>query len=490
MGGMTLDDLEASLASPVINTPPSMHRPGTTVSRGLGLLRGNRAGAGAGDGATPPSLGLADLLAKADETTSFGGDDEKGLLFRQGADGVAVGTDGEEVPRPSAVVTSLPMSSTMPINSLSGGGELDDEKAESVLDPVMRAGTQSVKEMSSEESPKKPIAAGTAASTDDEAKARRRAIDAEQSGESMTLDREGWDGGSGIFEGGRGRISSSPFRAENSGVRSSIDQSKHSCLSLYGRLPETANDEDETPGRVRLTSEALAKVARVSPPFGSVESPSGAVPDENGRHATFGKSADSSGSAPEFLRSGTVPPPFTMSPLVPARSGRRPQVKEAVRRAAIRPVKEEKKTQAETGGLPRPRMAPARKKLSNCRNCGADTRIPPPDLANGSRAQCWLCGKEVTCSRQTRRCQSAASSCVSASRYFSVKLVSSCSVSGVVVSTPKTIHESINKEWKELVRECSKLVGARCRNQSADLTSFLGVYFLSQASQSSVYWDE
>lgn len=33
---------------------------------------------------------------------------------------------------------------------MSGGGELDDEKAESVSDPVMRAGTQSVKEMSSE----------------------------------------------------------------------------------------------------------------------------------------------------------------------------------------------------------------------------------------------------------------------------------------------------------------------------------------------------
>ncbi|CAM9513581.1 unnamed protein product [Ectocarpus sp. 13 AM-2016] len=345
MGGTTLDDLEASLASPVINTPPSMHRSGTTVSRGLGLLRGNRAAAGAGVGATPPSLGLADLLAKADETTSFDGDYEEGLLFRQGPDGVAVGTDGGEVPRPSAAVTSLPMSSTMPTNPLSGGGELDDEKAESVSDPViMRAGTQSVREMSSEVGPKKPIAAGTAASTDDEAKARRRAIDAGQSGESMTLDRESWDVGSGILEGGRGRISSSPFRADNSGVRSSIDQSKHSCLSLCGRLPETANDEDGTPGRARLTSEALAKIARVSPPFGSVESPSGAVPDENGRHATFGKSADSSGGAPEFLRSGTVPPPFTMSPLVPARSGRRPQVKEAVRRAAIRPVKEEKKT--------------------------------------------------------------------------------------------------------------------------------------------------
>ncbi|CAN0525793.1 unnamed protein product, partial [Ectocarpus sp. 12 AP-2014] len=399
-----------------------MHRPGTTVSRGLGLLPGNRAGAGAGVGATPPSVGLADVLAKADETV--GGEHEKGLLFRQ-------------------------------------------------------------------ESPEKLLAASIAASIDDdEAKARCRAIDAGQSGESMTLDREGWDVGSGIFEGGRGRISSSPFRAENSGVRSSIDQSKHSCLSLCGRLPETANDEDEAPGRARLTSEALAKIGPVSPPFGSVESPSGAVPDENGRHATFGKSADSFGSAPEFLRSGTVPPPFTMSPLVPARSGRRPQVKEAVRRAAIRPVKEEKITQAETGGLPRPRMAPTRKKLSNCRNCGADTRIPPPDLTNGSRAQCWLCGKEVTCSRQTRRCQSAASSCVSASRYFSVKLVFACSVSGVVMSTPKTIHASINKEWEELVRECSKLVGARCRNQSADLTSFLGVYFLSQASQSSVYWDE
>ncbi|CAM9506344.1 unnamed protein product [Ectocarpus sp. 8 AP-2014] len=445
MGGMTLDDLEASLGSPVINTPPSMFRPGTTaVSRGLGLLRGNRAGAGAGVGATPPSSGLADLLAKADE--ALGGDHENGLLFRQrfGSDAVAVGIGGGEVPRPSAALTSLPMSGTMPTNSLTGGGELDDEKAESVPDPVVRAGTQSVKEMSSEESPKKPIAAGTAASTDDEAKARRGASDAGQSEEPMTLDREDWDVGSGIFAGGRGRISSSSFRAESSGVRSSIDQSKHSCLSLCGRLPETANDEDETPGRPRLTSGALAEIGLMSPqspPFGPVESPSGAVPDENGRHATFGKSADSPGGAPEFLRSETVPPPVTMSPLVPARSGRRPQVKEAVRRAAIRPLKEEKKTQAETGGLPRPRMAPARKKLSYCRNCGADTRIPPPDLANGSRAQCWLCGKEVTCSRQTRRCQSAASSCVSASKYFSVKLVSSCSVSGVVVSTPKTTCE-------------------------------------------------
>lgn len=96
----------------------------------------------------------------------------------------------------------------------------------------------------------------------------------------------------------------------------------------------------------------------------------------------------------------------------------------------------------------------------------------------------------VSCNHQTRRCQSAAFSCVAASKYFSVKLVSACSVSGVVVSTPKTIHSSIKTEWEELVRECSKLVGARCGNQSADLTSFLGVYFLSQASQSSVYWDE
>ncbi|CAM9353728.1 unnamed protein product, partial [Ectocarpus sp. 13 AM-2016] len=33
MGGMTLDEVEASLASPVITTPPSMVRPGTAVSR-------------------------------------------------------------------------------------------------------------------------------------------------------------------------------------------------------------------------------------------------------------------------------------------------------------------------------------------------------------------------------------------------------------------------------------------------------------------------
>lgn len=94
------------------------------------------------------------------------------------------------------------------------------------------------------------------------------------------------------------------------------------------------------------------------------------------------------------------------------------------------------------------------------------------------------------CSPQTRRCQSAASSVLSASRYLTVKLVSACSVSGVVVSTPKTIHASIRKEWEELVRECSKLVGTRSRNQSADLSSSLGVYFLSQASQSYSYWDE
>ncbi|CAM9622447.1 unnamed protein product [Ectocarpus sp. 6 AP-2014] len=403
MGGMTHDDLEASLSSPVINSPPRMFRPGiTAVSRGLGLLRGNRGGAGAGVGATPPSSGPAYLLAKADKT--FGGDREKGLLFRQGPNSVAVGIDGGEVPRSSTAVTSLPMSSTIPTNPLSGGGKPDDEKEESAPDPVMSAGTQSVKETSSEESPKKPIAAGTAARTDDEAKARRGASDAGQLEESMTLDREDWDVGSGIFEGGRGRISSSSFRAKNSGVRSSIGQSKHSCLSLYERLRETANEEAETRpetlGRGRLTAGALAKIGPVSPPFGSVESPSGAVPDQNGRHATFGKSADSSGSAPEFLRSGgTVAPPAMMSSLVPARSERRPQVKEALRSAAIWPGKEENKTQVETGGLPRPRMAPARKNLSNCRNCGADTRIPPPDVANGSRAQCWLCGKEVTCSR-------------------------------------------------------------------------------------------
>ncbi|CAM9270594.1 unnamed protein product, partial [Ectocarpus sp. 12 AP-2014] len=325
-------------------------------------------------------------------------------------------------------------------------------------------------------SPKKPKDAGTAASTDDEAKARRSESDAGQPGESMSLEPENWDFGSRIFDARRGRISSLSFVAEKSGVRSSIDHSKHSRFSLYGRLPEAAKDENGTPDRGRLTSGALAKIGPVSSRFRSVESPSGAVPDES----ASGKSPDSSDNAPEILPSGTIPPPVTKSP----------QVKEAVRSAAIRPLTEEKKPQAETGGLPRPRMAPYRKHLSNCRNCGADTPSPAPTLANGSRAHCWLCGKEVTCNPQTRRCQSAAFSCVAASKFFSVKLVSACSVSGVVVSTPKTIDSSMKTEWEELVRECLKLVGTRCRNQSTDLTSFLGVYFLSQASQSSVYWDE
>lgn len=305
----------------------------------------------------------------------------------------------------------------------------------------------------------------------------------------MTLDQEDWDIGSRISETSRGCISSSSFQAEYSGVLSSTSHSKHSCYSLYGRLPEIANDEDGTPDGGRLTSGALAKISSLSFPLRSVEGPSGAVPDENGRHANFGKSTDSARSAPEFITPVTAPPPVTMSPLVPARSGQRPQANETIRLAASRPLKK-KKTQAETGAPPRPRMAPDRKHRSKCRNCGGGIPTPAPALESRSRAHCWLCGGEVTCGLQTRRCQSAASSCVSASKYISLKLVSACSVSGVVVSTPKTVHASIKKEWEELVRQCSKLVGARCRSQSVDLTSFLGVYFLSQASQSSVYWDD
>lgn len=51
-GGMTLDELEASLASPIVATPPALLRPGVGASargaaaRGRGLLQNRHSGSG------------------------------------------------------------------------------------------------------------------------------------------------------------------------------------------------------------------------------------------------------------------------------------------------------------------------------------------------------------------------------------------------------------------------------------------------------------
>ncbi|CAN0223173.1 unnamed protein product [Ectocarpus sp. 4 AP-2014] len=239
-GGMTLEEVEACLASPVVATPPALLRPGVGAARGgpgaprsRGLLQRNSAsgsyissrstsitedmisnnlteddmssdaqttdvsrtssfvatgssfeenpaqsqaarnrflagGAGAGAGASasastsdsvasgalpaaagtnpPPGGGnpssLAERLARAEETV--GRDHEKGLLYRQGPEGVAAAVAGEVLPLPPGAAASLPRgirggAGTGGRSSMSGGGSSTGEKVESLADLLARA---------------------------------------------------------------------------------------------------------------------------------------------------------------------------------------------------------------------------------------------------------------------------------------------------------------------------------------------------------------
>ncbi|CAM9730976.1 unnamed protein product [Scytosiphon promiscuus] len=156
-GGMTRDDLEAALGSPVITedlmpnvnlredsifsdttdvSPTSPYlAAGSSFEESLaqwqatrGSLGSTSAGAGAEAGATPPSalgaLGsLAKRLARAEETV--GREHEKGLLYRQGREGVAAAVASEELPLPRGA-GSLPMSSRGStgdgVGGMGGGG--------------------------------------------------------------------------------------------------------------------------------------------------------------------------------------------------------------------------------------------------------------------------------------------------------------------------------------------------------------------------------
>lgn len=328
---------------------------------------------------------------------------------------------------------------------------------------------------------------------------------------------------------------------------SSVHGSAHSCYSLVGRLPEVDDvDGDSAPlsGRLEESIEAhtksLAAYVPASPeskrelatddlsppvtngarreatsdafsrdpstpvttgaraigvlereilnanpsvfsrnqPPGSTENRS--VVESGGEGGSGAPETSSVPPAPEFLMSGITRSLATEGPLVLARSGRRPQVREPVLPAASGPRKEK----ATTPDLVRPGMAPGRWHKSGCRNCGGEVPAPAPTPVKDNGAYCWLCGGGVTFSAQTQRCRSAALVCTSASALSSVLLVSGCSSSaGVVVSTPKEVPKNIQSEWSELQAQCSKLVGAGCRSQLAELSALLGVYFLAEASQ-------
>ncbi|CAB1105428.1 unnamed protein product [Ectocarpus sp. CCAP 1310/34] len=186
---------------------------------------------------------------------------------------------------------------------------------------------------------------------------------------------------------------------------------------------------------------------------------------------------------------GVTRPQVTEGPLVSARQGKRPQIRGITGLPPSRPRKEEK-VKVDTGDLPRPLIAPGPGHISGCVNCGADVSASASALAERGGARCWLCGGKVTCSQQTRRCRAAALVCIWTSTDSSAQLVSECSSSEVVVSTPKQVPQSMNKEWRELEEEYSKLVGEECRSQRAELSSLLGAYFLSEAFQPSAYWDK
>ncbi|CAM9685805.1 unnamed protein product [Scytosiphon promiscuus] len=173
--GMTLEELEGSLASPIVATPPALLRPGVgAAARGGGTARGRNllhrsSASGSFVSSRSTSItedmmsnnlteddmssdahttdvsrtssyvatgssfeeslahlsSLAERLARAEETV--GREHESGLLYRQGPEGVAAAVAGEELPLPPGAAASIGASAA-------GGGQV-----ESLADILARA---------------------------------------------------------------------------------------------------------------------------------------------------------------------------------------------------------------------------------------------------------------------------------------------------------------------------------------------------------------
>ncbi|CAN0548402.1 unnamed protein product [Laminaria digitata] len=96
---------------------------------------GGVAGAGGVGGGALSSL--AERLARAEETV--GRDHEKGLLYRQGPEGVAAVVAGEELPLPPAAAAARARGVGAGVGAAAAAGGGDDDRVESLADILARA---------------------------------------------------------------------------------------------------------------------------------------------------------------------------------------------------------------------------------------------------------------------------------------------------------------------------------------------------------------
>ncbi|CAM9188783.1 unnamed protein product [Pylaiella littoralis] len=181
-----------STGPPVMDSPPPLLRPGVGTSARSAAARGGAASSFSASSRLAESLARAELILQREH--------EKGLLYRQGPEGVAVAVAGEELPLPPAARVFFPLSDAMPRTTMDGADEpssSEDDKDDSLGDILARADQSPGNLMKTFQmlndregnSLEKLNAAASAEGADDEAKARSAdddmSFDASSTGDSL-----------------------------------------------------------------------------------------------------------------------------------------------------------------------------------------------------------------------------------------------------------------------------------------------------------------